>query len=85
MLQIHSNCYGLFGRVILDLLSFRIDCVSLLESCLLENSQEASEHAEKICMALMPNPDQSDCIRSSKYVEPTMRSLQQLGDFHISH
>ena len=83
MLLIYLNCYDLFGLVILDLLSFRTDCVSLLESCLLGNSQEASEHAEKICMNLMPNPDQSDCIRSSNYVEPTVGNLQQLGDGHI--
>ena len=64
----------------------RSDCVSLLKKCLIANPEDVSKNAEKICIALMPNPDQSDCVTSLKYVEPAKRNSQQLGDgFDIFH
>ena len=54
--------------------------MSLLEKCLINDPQDASKNAEKICMVLMPNPDQTDCITSSKYIEPTKGHSSLLGD-----
>ena len=64
----------------MQLLSCRSDCVSLLEKCLIKDPHDASKNAERICMILMPNPDQTDCITSSEYIEAKKGLSSQLVD-----
>ncbi|XP_065054011.1 reversion-inducing cysteine-rich protein with Kazal motifs-like isoform X2 [Rhopilema esculentum] len=57
----------------------RSDCVSLLKKCLKQS--HLISKAEKTCMMLMPNPDQTDCVTSTNYVTGRNESIDKFATF----
>ena len=61
--------------------SCRSDCITLLMKCLEGRNNDVERNARRICMIIMPNPDQSDCITASTYTDPFNGSLQRFGSY----